>query len=88
MDGKVRAKADAELMSGTDVILSMTCNIGALCAERVFRKEVLNPIVTVGAGFIDENRKMFVCGEGNKKLTAEELSDAAAERGLRCDPYA
>jgi hypothetical protein len=87
LEGKVRAKYDEELMSKADVILSLTCNIGALCAERAFGKEVLNPIATVGAGFADADRKIFVCEDANGTLSIKELTEIAREKGLWCDPY-
>lgn len=87
LEGKVRAKEDKGMMEKADVVLSMTCNIGALCAERVFGKEVLNPLVTVGAGFVGEDRSIFVCDEVDGKLVVKGLSEVASERGLWCDPY-
>jgi len=69
------------------VVLSLTCNIGALCAKRAFNKEVLNPIATVGAGFIGEKRRIWVCDDKNGELTVRELTEIAEEKGLWCTPY-
>ncbi|MDR1955047.1 MAG: hypothetical protein LBP82_03755 [Candidatus Methanoplasma sp.] len=87
LEGKVR-KCGNEAIDNADVILSMTCNIGALCAERIFGKEVLNPLATVGAGFVDVNRDMMICDEKDGRLTIRGLREIASEKGLWCDPYA
>ncbi|MDR2698729.1 MAG: hypothetical protein LBB30_03515 [Candidatus Methanoplasma sp.] len=87
LEKKVREKYDEEIIGGADVILSLTCNIGALCAERAFGKEVLNPIATVGVGFVGENRRIFVCEEKDGVLVVKGLIETAEEKGLWCDPY-
>lgn len=88
LEGKVRSKYDGELFGKTDVVVSITCNIGALCAKRAFGKEILNPIATLGAGFADSERTVFVTEDRDGSLSVRELSDIAKEKGLRCDPYA
>jgi len=87
IEKKVAEKYNEELFAEADVILSLTCNIGALCAERAFKKDVLNPLATVGAGFIGEGRRIFVCEEKGGELTVRELSEIAEEKGLWCGPY-
>jgi len=87
IERKVAEKYNEELFARADAVLSLTCNIGALCAKRVFGKEVLNPIATVGAGFVGEDKKIFVCEEKNGELIIRELSDIAEEKGLWCEPY-
>ena len=85
---KVLEKYDEELVGGADIVLSLTCNIGALCAERAFGKEVLNPIATVGAGFVGERREILVCEDKDGVLSVKSLTEIAREKGLFCDPYA
>jgi hypothetical protein len=87
LEGKVRAKYDKDVLEKADIVLSMTCNIGALCARKVFDKEVLNPLATVGAGFADEQRRILVCEDGDGGLRVRELTEIASEKGLWCDPY-
>jgi len=87
IEKKVREKYDERILGGADVIISLTCNIGALCAKRAFGKDVLNPLATVGAGFIGEDRKIFVCEEKDGVLTVRGLSEIAEEKGLMCSPY-
>ncbi|AIZ56265.1 hypothetical protein Mpt1_c03700 [Candidatus Methanoplasma termitum] len=88
LEGKVRSKYDEEMFGRADIVVSLTCNIGALCARRVFGKEILNPLATVGAGFADSERTVFVCEDSNGVLSVKELRKIAEEKGLWCDPYA
>jgi glutamate dehydrogenase/leucine dehydrogenase len=87
VEKKVREKND-ENVAKADIVISMTCNIGALCARRAFEKEILNPIATLGAGFIDENRTIFVCEDNSGELLVKGLREIAEEKGFWCDPYA
>jgi len=83
LKGKVRQKEDKQLIGDADMILSLTCDIGSQCASSVFGIEALNPFVTLGPGFIDEDRSLFVSSrEGNEKLP-----DEALKRGLKISPY-
>ena len=88
IEKKVREKYSEEIFSDADVVVSLTCNIGALCAERAFKKDILNPIATVGVGFVGEGRKILICEEKDDGLAVRELSEIAEEKGLWCDPYA
>jgi hypothetical protein len=88
IEKKVREKYDEEMIGRADVVLSLTCNIGALCAKRAFGKEIFNPIATLGAGFVGENRRIFLCEDKDGGLVVKELLKVAEEKGLWCDPYA
>lgn len=88
LEKKVREKYDGEQIGKADAVVSLTCNIGALCAERAFGKDVINPVATVGCGFVGEGRKLFVCGDKDGVLEIRELSEIAEEKGLWCGPYA
>jgi hypothetical protein len=88
IEKKVREKYDESLFANADVVLSMTCNIGALCAKRAFGKEILNPIATLGAGFVGENRRILICEDNGGELAVKELREIAEEKGYWCDPYA
>ncbi|MCQ2086232.1 MAG: hypothetical protein MJY54_02270 [archaeon] len=41
-------------------ILALTCNIGAKCVKDAFNKKVLNPIKTLGPGYIDSSGKAIL----------------------------
>ena len=88
LEKKVREKYDEVIIGQADVVLSMTCNIGALCAERAFGKDVMNPVATLGVGFVGENRRIFLCEEKDGGLAVKGLIETAGEKGLWCDPYA
>lgn len=87
IEKKVKQAVDGEILAKTDIVLSMTCNIGALCAKRMFVKDVLNPLVTIGAGFVGEDRTIYVCDDADGELSTKELSEASSELGLWSDPY-
>jgi len=88
IEKKVREKYSEEIFGKADVVLSLTCNIGALCAKRAFGKEVLNPIATLGVGFVGEGRTIYVCDDKDGGLAIRELTEIAEEKGLWCSPYA
>ena len=56
---KVRAK-DCEEIQSSDVILALTCDMGSRNAAAVFGKDVINPIVTLGYGYLDEDGRPFL----------------------------
>ena len=46
-----------------DVIVTLVCEVGSNCASMCFDKEIVNPIDTLGYGYLDENR-MPVLADG------------------------
>ena len=52
---KVDRKYDEGIIGGADVVLSLTCDVGSSCAGTVFGKPVVNPIETLGTGYMDLN---------------------------------
>lgn len=52
---KVMNKRDSSGIQDYDVILSLTCDIGAKNAASVFGKETVNPVITYGPGYINEH---------------------------------
>ena len=83
LKGKVRQKEDKKILDKADIILTMTCDIGSMCAGDVFSMEAINPFVTLGTGYVDEGRRLFVMVEGVPK----ELSEVATMKGLSIEPY-
>jgi len=63
--------------NGSDVIVSLTCSIGAECAERVFGKPVINPAVTYGSGFLDSEGPVTVSGGTHIPLSEKTSPDDA-----------
>ncbi len=65
-----------------DVVLALTCDVGSRVAGEAFRRPCLNPIVTLGTGFLDASRTPVLKGEPEKPLQA--LSD---ENSLPAGPF-
>lgn len=86
LDGKIRSKEDPDIIRGSDIILSLTCDVGSRGVGRVFCREVLNPMVTFGPGYAAEDGRLFVCtaADGSEDI---EISELAARSGLRTDPF-
>lgn len=53
--GKVRAVSDDTVVSMCDVIVTLVCDVGSACAGTCFGKDILNPVETVGPGYLDDN---------------------------------
>lgn len=87
MEKKVRSKEDKEILDKCDIVLSMTCDMGALCASRVFHKKVICPLDTVGTGFIDEHGSLKVCCNTDGKIIISEVSKEAEKKGLISKPF-
>lgn len=85
IEKKVISKRDG-LSSEYDSVIALTCNIGAFCAGNVFGKDVINPIVTIGPGYIDAHRNLQVCGNSDRGISS--LEDEAKALGLKTNPFA
>jgi len=74
--------------TAADVILSLTCDVGAAVVRQVSGKAVLSPAVTFGRGYLDADRvPMLSVPAPDGSLTAVSAAEAAAERGLRFGPF-
>ena len=56
---KVKERDCGEI-SSSDVILALTCDMGSRNASAVFGKDVINPLVTLGPGYLDEGGRPFL----------------------------
>ena len=84
MMSKVRPKA-AEVSKDADVIISLTCDIGVICASDAFEKEVLAPLVTLGYGFADcDGSPMIILGPDVP--VPATLEEVAKGRGMTAAP--
>lgn len=54
MESKIVPHAES-LEEGADVILALTCDVGSELASEVFGLEAVNPVDTVGPGYLDRN---------------------------------
>ena len=72
----------------TDMIISLTCDIGAACARSVFQKEALNPIVTFGPGMISEDRGPVLVSVGpDGTVTEKRLTDICGHTSQDTMPF-
>ncbi len=54
---KVRKLSESTENNGADVILALTCNVGAENIRKIMQTNVINPIYTLGPGYLDEEGK-------------------------------
>jgi len=76
-------RKETDIPKDTDLIISLTCDIGVECASKAFGKDVLAPLTTIGCGFVDTDGSLMVVSE---KGHYDTLKNAAAERGMGTDP--
>lgn len=53
---KVAERADDPVLGMCDVVVALACDVGSECARACTGKEVLNPLETLGPGYLDGNR--------------------------------
>lgn len=87
MGSKVRKKLTTLKLEGFDVILSLTCPLGAACIATVSGKDVCNPIENIGMGYLDEDGVPIVIS-GSCDFPEESLATEVAEDvGLKMSPF-
>lgn len=52
---KVSSKAPELLAGSPDLVLSLTCDVGAACAASTFLLETINPVETLGYGYLSDD---------------------------------
>ena len=52
---KVREVSDDPVAERCDVLLTLTCEVGEMCAGACFGKDTVNPLETLGTGYLDDN---------------------------------
>lgn len=69
---------DVSFGCDSDMVISLTCDIGARCADSVFAREILNPVVTFGTGFMRaDGEPVLLSCDGSGMSTERKLSDLA-----------
>ena len=76
-------KVSDRLSGDFDVILSLTCDIGSRCVGDAYRCDVIEPLVTLGSGFLGADGVPMVRDDGGYI----PLEEAASSRGLEVGPY-
>ena len=83
-----KAREMAASAEGYDMVLALCCDMGARNASEATGKEVLNPVVTFGTGYLDRNGRnrlaTIVCG---KTVYDEDAEEVAARNGLWMSPF-
>ena len=80
----IMSKVSGRLSGDFDVVLSLTCDIGSRCVREGYGTDVINPLVTLGPGFLDAGDRPMV---GNDAGTYRPYVEAASSRGLSVGPY-
>jgi len=55
LEEKICARLEKEPLDEADVIISLACDSGSLCASRLSGKEVINPLITLGRGHLSKD---------------------------------
>jgi hypothetical protein len=84
---RVREKFDTGMLARSDVILSLTCPLGASCVAAASGKDVCNPIEMIGIGYIDEDGVPIVVSGSCDYPEEEPAEEAAKEAGLTISPF-
>lgn len=84
-------KADrmaASVEGDYDLVVAVNCDMGARNAAEATGREVLNPVVTFGTGYLDRNGRnrlaTIVCG---KTVYDEDAEDVAERNGCHMSPF-
>jgi len=83
LKSKVRRAEDRSVLDEGDILLSLTCDMGSICAEEVFSMKAINPLITVGYGYIEEDKSLTVIVEGEQR----DLYKEAESRGFYMEPF-
>ncbi|MGI5964541.1 MAG: hypothetical protein ACOX8L_01635 [Candidatus Methanomethylophilaceae archaeon] len=84
---KVRAKCDSKILSETDVIFSLTCPLGAVCAGSVLSKDVFNPLEIAGIGYMDEEGNPITVVDSCEYREIADAEETAEEMGIKLSPF-
>lgn len=83
----------ADRMAGSvsddyDLVVALNCDMGARNASEATGREVLNPVVTFGTGYLDRNGRnrlaTIVCG---KTVYDEDAEEVAEKNGCYMTPF-
>lgn len=86
--GKVRDSLVPEQAAACDLILALTCNVGALTVGLVAGRPTLNPLITFGTGYLLEDGTPVLCvPTADGKFTEQSVSEFAASRDLSLGPF-
>jgi hypothetical protein len=87
LEGKVAARASAASEGGPELVLVLACDLGARCAGAVLGREVLNPVETLGTGYLRADGRPVLLSAGDRSALAED-PEMASPCLPRSSPYA
>lgn len=83
----VLKKLTTDKMDDSDVILSLTCPLGAACVASISGMDVFNPLEMIGVGYLDEDGVPIVVS-GSCDFSEEAPADEMAkDSGLKLSPF-
>lgn len=84
---KVRGKLTPSKLEEFDVILSLTCPLGAACVTTVSGKDVCNPVENIGIGYLDEDGVPIVISGSCDFPEESPAVEVAEDIGLKMSPF-
>lgn len=80
LEDKVCARLEKEPVDDADVLISLACDSGSYCASQISGKHVINPLITLGRGYLSKEEVPVLTQNGGR----EEYPPGRE----RTDPYA
>lgn len=84
VEKKLIEKSEGGFTENADVILSLTCNVGSFLAGKVFDIPVINPVITLGPGYIGAGNELFLV-DGNNKVS--EMESGISKKSYSEGPF-
>lgn len=82
------ARRMAEGQSGYDTVLALCCDNGAADAREATGADVLNPVVTLGPGYLDDGGRPRVARVlDGRRVSDEGIDEAAGRAGCLTGPF-
>lgn len=79
MESSLLRDGRGELPGEADLIVALTCRAGAVLVERVWGVPAINPVITLGPGYLTGDGGRSLVGSDGRRTDADVL---AAARGL------
>ncbi len=83
----VLKKLTPEKMDESDMILSLTCPLGAACVASVSGMDILNPVEMIGIGYLDEDGVPIVVSNSCDFTEETPAVEMAKDSGLKLTPF-
>ncbi len=83
----VLKKLTPDKMDDSDVILSLTCPLGAACVASISGMDVFNPLEMIGIGYLDEDGFPIVISSSCDFSEEAPADEMAKDSGLKLSPF-